>query len=144
MLLPVFSYAIATLASVAGATLVSDNPALAADKAFDFVIVGAGLSGLTVGNKVMGLSFLEFAIWNYPLTRTLPKLSGQGHSVLIVEAGPDGSWNPAVWDAGGRPYPAVYCNWNYPRYDDAGKKLNSTIDAGACIGGSTSSESLRK
>lgn len=74
------------------------------------------------------------------LTSIEPQLSGQGHSVLIVEAGPDGSWNPAVYNAEDRPYPAVYCNWNYPRYDDNGKKLNSTIDAGACIGGSTSSE----
>lgn len=73
------------------------------------------------------------------LTTIDPQLSGQGHSVLIVEAGPDGSWNPAVYNAEDRPYPAVYCNWNYPRYGDDGKKLNSTIDAGACIGGSTSS-----
>ncbi|KFG83637.1 GMC oxidoreductase [Metarhizium anisopliae] len=107
---------IGAFASAAGATTVTDNAAFASNKTFDFVIAGAGLSGITVANK----------------------LSGQGHSVLLVEAGPDGSWNPAIWDVERSVYPAVFCNWNYPVYDDAGNKLNSTIDAGACIGGSTS------
>jgi len=39
------------LASFAGATIVSGDTAVAAGKTFDYVIVGAGLSGLTVGNK---------------------------------------------------------------------------------------------
>ncbi|KAG5974216.1 hypothetical protein E4U55_008280, partial [Claviceps digitariae] len=104
--------AIAALAGLACATLITDDAAVVANKTFDFVIVGAGLSGIT--------------------------LSGRGHSVLIIEAGPDGSWNPAVFNAEGRPYPATYCNWNYPIYDNDGNKLQSTIDSGACIGGSTS------
>ncbi|KAK9435440.1 GMC oxidoreductase [Metarhizium brunneum] len=107
---------IGAFASAAGATTVTDNAAFASNKTFDFVIAGAGLSGITVANK----------------------LSGQGHSVLLMEAGPDGSWNPAIWDVESSVYPAVFCNWKYPVYDDAGNKLNSTIDAGACIGGSTS------
>ncbi|KHN95701.1 GMC oxidoreductase [Metarhizium album ARSEF 1941] len=107
---------VGALASAVGATIVTDDAALASDKTFDFVIAGAGLSGLTVANK----------------------LSRQGHSVLVIEAGPDGSWNPAVFSAQDRPYPPVFCNWAYPRHDDAGNKLDSTIDAGACIGGSTS------
>lgn len=34
------------------ATVVTDKPAIASGKSFDFVIIGAGLSGLTVANKV--------------------------------------------------------------------------------------------
>lgn len=44
--------AIAALAGLATGTVVTDNPASVANKTFDFVIVGAGLSGITVGNKV--------------------------------------------------------------------------------------------
>ncbi|KAG6084690.1 hypothetical protein E4U33_003005 [Claviceps sp. LM78 group G4] len=107
---------IAALAGPTQATIITDQAAAVSGKIFDYVIVGAGLSGLTVGNK----------------------LSGRGHSVLIIEAGPDGSWNPAVFNADGQAYPATYCNWNYPVHDNDGIKLNTTIDAGACIGGSTS------
>ncbi|KAG6009977.1 hypothetical protein E4U21_000748 [Claviceps maximensis] len=106
------SLAFTALAGLARATLITDDAAVVANKTFDFVVVGAGLSGIT--------------------------LSGRGHSVLLIEAGPDGSSNPAVFNAGDQPYPATYCNWNYPRYDNDGNKLESTIDAGACIGGSTS------
>ncbi|KAG8424798.1 hypothetical protein J3458_001560 [Metarhizium acridum] len=116
MRLSTIQVCIGAFASAAEATVVTDNAALAANKTFDFVVAGAGLSGITVANK----------------------LSGQGHSVLLIEAGPDGSWNPVVWDAERHVYPAVFCNWNYPVYDDAGNKLNFTLDAGACIGGSTS------
>ncbi|OAA41725.1 GMC oxidoreductase [Metarhizium rileyi] len=116
MRLPPCHFSIAAFAAAAGGTIVTDNAAVAANETVDFVVVGAGLAGLTLASK----------------------LSGQGHAVLLIEAGPDGSWNSAVSDAEDRPYPAVFCNWNYPLYDDAGKKLNSTIDAGACIGGSTS------
>jgi len=58
--------------------------------------------------------------------------------VLIIEAGPDGSWNPAVHNAEGKPFPATFCNWRYPAYGDDGQRLSYSIDAGACIGGSTS------
>ncbi|KAJ4394486.1 hypothetical protein N0V93_003704 [Gnomoniopsis smithogilvyi] len=46
--------------------------ALAANQTFDYVVVGAGLSGITVANR----------------------LSGQGYSTLVIEAGPDARWNP--------------------------------------------------
>ncbi len=39
-------------ANTTGATVVTDKSAVASGKSFDFVIVGAGLSGLTVANKV--------------------------------------------------------------------------------------------
>ena len=39
-------------ANTADATLVTDQSAVANGKEFDFVIVGAGLAGLTVANKV--------------------------------------------------------------------------------------------
>lgn len=39
-------------ARIATATLVTDSPAVVNGKTFDFVIIGAGLSGLTVANKV--------------------------------------------------------------------------------------------
>ncbi|KAG6119282.1 hypothetical protein E4U13_007851 [Claviceps humidiphila] len=113
MLLPWFvgGGILAALAGPTRATIVTDQAAAVSGKTFDYVIVGAGLSGIT--------------------------LSGRGYSVLIIEAGPDGSWNPAVFNADSRAYPATYCNWNYPVHDNDGVKLNKTIDAGACIGGST-------
>ncbi|KAJ6787515.1 hypothetical protein PWT90_02278 [Aphanocladium album] len=107
---------IALVAYSASATLITDNSAIANGKAFDFVIVGAGLSGLTVANK----------------------LSAQNFSTLVIEAGPDGSWNDAVKYADDLPYPPVFCNRNYPQYDENGKKMTQTITAGGCIGGSTS------
>ncbi|KAJ6262981.1 hypothetical protein Dda_1539 [Drechslerella dactyloides] len=97
-------------------TSVTDKAAAAAGKTFDYIIVGAGLGGLTVGNK----------------------LSGKGFSVLIVEAGPDLSWNPEVFNAEDRVFQSTTCNWQYPVLANNGSKLASTIDSGACIGGSTS------
>lgn len=43
---------IGAFASAAGATTVTDNAAFVSNKTFDFVIAGAGLSGITVANKV--------------------------------------------------------------------------------------------
>ena len=40
------------LTAAAAATTVTDDPAIASDKTFDFVVVGAGLAGITVANKV--------------------------------------------------------------------------------------------
>lgn len=45
------SVAIMALAGLACATVITDDAAVVASKTFDFVIVGAGLSGITVGNK---------------------------------------------------------------------------------------------
>ncbi|EGX94423.1 glucose oxidase [Cordyceps militaris CM01] len=103
-------------ANTVSATVVTDQPAIANGNFFDYVIVGAGLSGLVVANK----------------------LSAQNHSTLVIEAGPDGSWNNLVRYADDLTYPPVFCNWNYPRYDDNGHRMSQTISAGRCIGGSTS------
>ncbi|KAK5659000.1 hypothetical protein OQA88_1086 [Cercophora sp. LCS_1] len=89
---------------------------IATNRTFDYVIAGAGLSGLTVGNK----------------------LSGAGFSVLIIEAGPDGSWNPAISYAEDRVWGDTFCNWKYPAYAENGTQLKWKVDSGACIGGSTS------
>ncbi|KAM3515328.1 hypothetical protein MY11210_001069 [Beauveria gryllotalpidicola] len=103
-------------ANSAVATIVTDQSAIANGQTFDFVIVGAGLAGLTVANK----------------------LSAQNHSTLVIEAGPDGSWNNAVKYAENSTYPPVFYNRNYPQYDEKGNKLSKSIHAGGCIGGSTS------
>lgn len=42
--------------AVAAATTVTDNAAIVSDKTFDFVVVGAGLAGITVANKVSKLT----------------------------------------------------------------------------------------
>ncbi|KAM7189607.1 GMC oxidoreductase [Rhypophila sp. PSN 637] len=97
-------------------TVVTNNTNIAAGKTFDYVIAGAGLSGLTVGSR----------------------LSAKGHSVLIIEAGPDGSWKPAIRYAEDRVFPSTFCNWRYPVYEEDGTQLPWTADAGACIGGGTS------
>lgn len=41
---------------LATATVVTDDATSATGKAFDFIIVGAGLSGLTVANKVFQIT----------------------------------------------------------------------------------------
>ncbi|KAK5657553.1 hypothetical protein OQA88_3126 [Cercophora sp. LCS_1] len=97
-------------------TIVTNDTGVAAGKTFDYIVAGAGLSGLTVGNK----------------------LSSKGHSVLIIEAGPDASWNPVVFNAEERPFQSSVCNWQYPARGEDGEPLAWSIDSGACIGGSTS------
>jgi len=101
------------------ATTVTNSTRVATSQQYDYIIVGAGLTGITVGNK----------------------LSGAGYSVLIIEAGPDARWNPAVSNAEERPSLNGYCNWKYPAYNEEGQLLWWAIDSGACIGGSTSSKS---
>ncbi|KAM3479632.1 hypothetical protein MY8738_005332 [Beauveria namnaoensis] len=98
------------------ATVVTGQSAIVNGQTFDFVIAGAGLAGLTIANK----------------------LSAQNYSTLVIEAGPDGSWNNAVKYAGSISYPPTFCNRNYPQYDEKGHKLPKSIHAGGCIGGSTS------
>ena len=68
------------------------------------------------------------------------QLSAKGHSVLIIEAGSDGSWSPAIRNAEDHAFPPAFCNWQYPVYEEDGRQLPWTANAGACIGGSTSSE----
>lgn len=104
-------------------TTVTNDTSVAASRTFDYVIVGAGLTGITVGNK----------------------LSENGFSTLIIEAGPDPRWNYKIYNAEDRVQHDPYCNWLYPAYDEDGSLFPWTIDSGACIGGSTSSrwEDLR-
>lgn len=109
---------ITALVGIAHATTVTNDTTVAANNTFDYVIVGAGLSGITVANK----------------------LSSKGYSTLIIEAGPDPRWNPEVYDADNRVLGDPYCNWLYPGYNENGTVLSSSISSGACIGGSTSSE----
>lgn len=108
---------VASLATLTQATVVTNDTSVAANQTFDYVVVGAGLTGITVGNK----------------------LSEKGYATLIIEAGPDPRWNPAVYSAEGRVQHNPYCNWLYPAYDENGTILSQAIDSGACIGGSTSS-----
>lgn len=98
-------------------TTVTNDTSVAASRTFDYVIVGAGLTGITVGNK----------------------LSENGFSTLIIEAGPDPRWNYKIYNAEDRVQHDPYCNWLYPAYDEDGSLFPWTIDSGACIGGSTSS-----
>lgn len=107
----------AALIFVGEATTITNSTKLVTAQKYDYVIVGAGLTGITVAKK----------------------LSGHGYSVLIIEAGPDPRWNPAVFNAEERGNLNGYCNWQYPAHDDEGKLLSWKIDSGACIGGSTSS-----
>ncbi|KAK9415566.1 putative Glucose oxidase [Seiridium unicorne] len=74
--------------------------------------------------------------------KTFDYLSGAGFSVLLIEAGPDPRWNPAVYNAEERYNLNGYCNWEYPAYHENGTALSWTIDSGACIGGSTSINGL--
>lgn len=111
---------LSALIVVIRATVITNDTLTAANATFDYVIVGAGLSGITVGNK----------------------LSEQGFSTLVIEAGPDPRWNHKVYNAEDRVQHDPYCNWLYPAYDEDGNLLPWTIDSGACVGGSTSSRWL--
>jgi choline dehydrogenase len=99
------------------ATVVTNDTSIAANKTFDYIIVGAGLTGITVGNK----------------------LGQRGFSTLIIEAGPDPRWNHRVYNAEDRVQHDPYCNWLYPAYDEDGNISPLPIDSGACVGGGTSS-----
>ncbi|KUI66221.1 Glucose oxidase [Cytospora mali] len=104
------------LGTLTKATMVTNDTSIAANQTFDYVIVGAGLTGITVGNK----------------------LSEKGYTTLIIEAGPDPRWNPEVYSAEHRVQHDPYCNWLYQAYDENGTVLSQSIDSGACVGGSTS------
>ncbi|KAL5522853.1 hypothetical protein ACEPAG_8871 [Sanghuangporus baumii] len=110
------SISLLALACVAAATTITTDRSVAVNQTFDYIIVGGGLSGITVANK----------------------LSGEGYSVLIIEAGPDARNVSAVFNAEERSNLNGYCNWQYPAFDESGSRLSWSIDSGACIGGSTS------
>jgi choline dehydrogenase len=44
--------ALLALAGAASATVITSDRTVAVNQTFDYVIVGAGLTGITVGNKV--------------------------------------------------------------------------------------------
>lgn len=108
---------IGALAVAVRSTVVTNDTSIAANRTFDYVIVGAGLTGIIVGNK----------------------LSEKGFSTLIIEAGPDPRWNNEIYNAEDRVQHDPYCNWLYPAYDEEGNSFPWTIDSGACVGGGTSS-----
>ncbi|EJD00208.1 alcohol oxidase [Fomitiporia mediterranea MF3/22] len=103
-------------AGSASATVITADRSVAVNKTFDYVVVGGGLAGLNVGNK----------------------LSGEGFSVLIIEAGPDAQNVSAIFNAEESGNLNGFCNWKYPVYDEVQIPLSWTADSGACIGGSTS------
>ncbi|KAJ7113667.1 hypothetical protein C8R43DRAFT_1138514 [Mycena crocata] len=104
----------------ASATKISSDSSIAAGHTFDYVIAGAGLSGIVVGTK----------------------LSAQGYRVLLIEAGKDLQNNSAIYNAELRgtlnDNPATDCNWHYPASDENGTTLPVAIDSGKCVGGSSS------
>ncbi|KAJ7768631.1 alcohol oxidase [Mycena maculata] len=104
----------------AGATKITNDSSVASSRTFDYVVAGAGLSGIVVGTK----------------------LSAQGYSVLLIEAGKDLQNNSAIYNAELRGNldddPATDCNWHYVGSYDNGTALPITIDNGKCVGGSSS------
>ncbi|KAJ7132168.1 hypothetical protein C8R44DRAFT_871156 [Mycena epipterygia] len=102
------------------ATTITTHSKIASGHTFDYVVAGAGLSGIVVGTK----------------------LSAQGYSVLLIEAGKDLQNNSAIYNAELRGNlnndPATDCNWHYTASDQNGTALPIKIDSGKCIGGSSS------
>ncbi|ROV90476.1 hypothetical protein VSDG_08449 [Cytospora chrysosperma] len=56
---------VTSLATLAQATVVTNDTSVAANQTFDYVVVGAGLTGITVGNKLTSSSW---TIWYDPVT----------------------------------------------------------------------------
>ncbi|KAJ7355649.1 alcohol oxidase [Mycena albidolilacea] len=102
------------------ATTITTDAGVASGHTFDYVVAGAGLSGIVVGTK----------------------LSARGYNVLLIEAGKDLQNNSAIYNAELRSNlnsdPATDCNWHYVASDVNGSALPVTIDSGKCIGGSSS------
>ncbi|KAL1664706.1 hypothetical protein GGF50DRAFT_54311 [Schizophyllum commune] len=102
---------------VYGQTTITGDSSVAADQAFDYIIAGGGLTGLVVANK----------------------LSAEGHSVLVVEAGPDARGVEPIDVAPDRNnITAEECNWRYDALAENGTALSWKIDSGRCVGGSSS------
>ncbi|KAF7317884.1 Alcohol oxidase [Mycena kentingensis (nom. inval.)] len=104
----------------AQATTITTDKSVAANKSFDYVVAGAGLSAIVVGTK----------------------LSAQGYSVLLIEAGKDLQNHAPIYNAERRGElqndKSTNCNWDYVASAVDGTPLAATIDSGKCIGGSTS------
>ncbi|KAL1744224.1 hypothetical protein HDZ31DRAFT_82832 [Schizophyllum fasciatum] len=108
---------LASVHTVLGQTTITDDASVAADKSFDYVIAGGGLTGLVVANK----------------------LSGAGHSVLVIEDGPNSQFVNSINVATARSgITAEECNWKYDALADNGTALSWKIDSGRCLGGSSS------
>ena len=92
------SITLLALAGAVAATTITTDRSVAVGKTFDYIIVGGGLSGITVGNKVRHpVASLRTALRSDGVLRN--QLSGEGYSVLVIEAGPDARDNPAVVNA---------------------------------------------
>ncbi|KAJ6581150.1 hypothetical protein B0H19DRAFT_1113941 [Mycena capillaripes] len=113
-------FLLTVLVAGAFATQITTDSSVASGNTFDYVVAGAGLSGIVVGTK----------------------LSAKGYSVLLIEAGKDLQNNSAIFNAELRGNlsndPATDCNWHYVASDVNGSALPITIDSGKCIGGSSS------
>ncbi|KAI0768271.1 hypothetical protein BD413DRAFT_605453 [Trametes elegans] len=81
------------------------------------IIAGGGLTGLVVTNR----------------------LSAEGHSMLVVEAGPDSMQvEPTNVATDRNNITAEQCNWKYDALAEIGTALGWKIDSGRCIGGHSS------
>ncbi|KAF7324160.1 Alcohol oxidase [Mycena kentingensis (nom. inval.)] len=102
------------------ASTITADKAVVAGKTFDYVVAGAGLSGIVVGTK----------------------LAEEGYSVLLIEAGKDLQNNSAIYNAELRgtllDNPETSCNWRYQASAEDGSPLPILVDSGKCVGGSTS------
>jgi choline dehydrogenase-like flavoprotein len=98
-------------------TTITSDPSVASNHQFDYIVAGGGLSGLVVANK----------------------LSGRGHRVLVVEAGPDAKNEISILNAAliNNLAPGI-CNWNYTASFDNGTAIPTKVSSGRCLGGSTS------
>ena len=132
-------------ATTTAATLITSDPSIAIKQTFDYVVAGAGRTGIVVGNKARINVCRPCLTADYAFTRRNLRLqiSAKGYEVLIIEAGPDPRGNTAVSDAEARNNLNGFCNWQYPAFDMNGTRLWWNIDSGACVGGSTSSKSSR-
>ncbi|KAJ7035593.1 hypothetical protein C8F04DRAFT_1394688 [Mycena alexandri] len=114
------SLTILTAALGACSTQITTDSSVASGQTFDYVVAGAGLSGIVVGTK----------------------LSAQGYRVLLIEAGKDLQNNSAIYNAELRGTlnddPATDCNWHYVASAENGSALPINIDSGKCIGGGSS------
>ncbi|KAG9093186.1 hypothetical protein FRC07_011517, partial [Ceratobasidium sp. 392] len=100
------------VASTCAANVVTSNPASVSNKTYDYIIVGGGLTGLTVAARLAEVST---------------------NSILVIEAGRDDRGDSRIYDI--YKYTQAFgtdMNWNFPA--DQGK----SIVAGKTLGGSSS------
>ncbi|KAF8311835.1 alcohol oxidase [Clavulina sp. PMI_390] len=103
---------LATISSVIARSVVTNSASNVSNKTYDYIVVGGGLAGLTVANRLS---------------------ENAGTTVLVIEAGNDDRTDPRVYDI--YQYTVAFfssLDWSYPT--DAGK----SIRAGKTLGGGTS------